>query len=62
MGKVAVVAHSRKSFGGGLRELDGGARPAVREMRVKARPGSIKICVPAKVASASTAAAADEHA
>ena len=43
-------------------ELDGGARPAVREMRIKARPGSIKVCVPAKVASASTAAAADEHA
>jgi diacylglycerol kinase (ATP) len=28
-------------------ELDGGARPAVRKLRIKARPGSITICVPA---------------
>ena len=28
-------------------ELDGGARPARRELRIKARPGSITICVPA---------------
>jgi len=28
-------------------ELDGGARPARREMRIKARPRSITICVPA---------------
>jgi diacylglycerol kinase (ATP) len=27
-------------------ELDGGARPAVRKLRIKARPGSITICVP----------------
>jgi YegS/Rv2252/BmrU family lipid kinase len=29
-------------------ELDGGARPACREIRIKARPGSITLCVPAK--------------
>jgi diacylglycerol kinase (ATP) len=28
-------------------ELDGGARPAVTKMRIKVRPSSIKICVPA---------------
>ena len=28
-------------------ELDGGARPAVRKLRIKVRPGSITICVPA---------------
>jgi len=27
-------------------ELDGGARPAVRKLRIKVRPGSITICVP----------------
>jgi len=42
-------------------ELDGGARPAVREMRIKACPGSIKICVPAKTTSMSSVAAADEQ-
>ena len=29
-------------------ELDGGARPACRKMRIKVRPGSVTICVPAK--------------
>ena len=29
-------------------ELDGGARPASKELRIKARPHSITICVPAK--------------
>jgi diacylglycerol kinase (ATP) len=29
-------------------ELDGGARPAVRKMRIKVRPSSIRICVPAE--------------
>ena len=29
-------------------ELDGGARPARKELRIKARPHSITICVPAK--------------
>jgi diacylglycerol kinase (ATP) len=38
-------------------ELDGGARPACRELRIKARPGSITICVPAGAAAASAAAA-----
>ena len=38
-------------------ELDGGARPARRELRIKARPGSITLCVPAQAAAASTAAA-----
>jgi diacylglycerol kinase (ATP) len=28
-------------------ELDGGDRPAVRKLRIKVRPGSITICVPA---------------
>jgi diacylglycerol kinase (ATP) len=27
-------------------ELDGGARPASKKLRVKVRPGSITICVP----------------
>jgi diacylglycerol kinase (ATP) len=35
-------------------ELDGGARPARKELRIKARPHSITICVPAK-APATTA-------
>ena len=35
-------------------ELDGGARPARKELRIKARPHSITICVPAKVPSATT--------
>ena len=34
-------------------ELDGGARPARREMRIKARPRSITICVPAEAPAAS---------
>jgi diacylglycerol kinase (ATP) len=29
-------------------ELDGGTRPAVRKMRIKIRPSSISICVPAE--------------
>ena len=29
-------------------ELDGGAPSAVRELRIKVRPGSITICVPAE--------------
>ena len=28
-------------------ELDGGARPAVRKLRIKAHPSSVRICVPA---------------
>jgi diacylglycerol kinase (ATP) len=35
-------------------ELDGGARPAVRKMRIKVHPASIKICVPAKAADGSS--------
>ena len=38
-------------------ELDGGARPARKQMRIKARPGSITICVPAKAGDVSAAAA-----
>ena len=30
-------------------ELDGGARPAARKLRIKARPSSITICVPPAV-------------
>jgi diacylglycerol kinase (ATP) len=29
-------------------ELDSGARPAVRKLRIKAKPASITICVPAQ--------------
>jgi diacylglycerol kinase family enzyme len=29
-------------------ELDGGARPAVKKVRIKVHPSSVKICVPAK--------------
>ena len=42
-------------------ELDGGARPARQELRIKARPGSITICVPAEAAAVSAAAAGGEH-
>jgi diacylglycerol kinase family enzyme len=31
-------------------ELDGGARPAVKKVRIKVHPASITICVPAKTA------------
>jgi hypothetical protein len=31
-------------------ELDGGARPAARKLRIKAHPSSVRICVPADVA------------
>jgi diacylglycerol kinase (ATP) len=34
---------------------DGGARPARKDMRIKARPGSITICVPAKTGAVSAA-------
>jgi diacylglycerol kinase family enzyme len=43
-------------------ELDGGARPACRELRIKAQPGSITICVPAQAAAVSAAAAGGGHA
>jgi diacylglycerol kinase (ATP) len=43
-------------------ELDGGARPACRELLIKARPGSITICVPAKATAASTGMARGEYA
>jgi diacylglycerol kinase (ATP) len=33
-------------------ELDGGARPAVKKVRIKVHPSSIKICVPANAADA----------
>jgi YegS/Rv2252/BmrU family lipid kinase len=29
-------------------ELDGGARPAVKDLRIKVHPGSVKVCVPAR--------------
>jgi diacylglycerol kinase (ATP) len=41
-------------------ELDGGARPARKAMRIKARPGSITICVPAKAGADSAATAGSE--
>jgi len=37
--------------------LDGGARPARKDMRIKARPSSITICVPAKAGDVSAATA-----
>lgn len=37
-------------------ELDGGARPAVKKVRIKVHPASIKICVPAKAAGESSGA------
>ena len=42
-------------------ELDGGARPARRELRIKARPGSITICVPATAMAVSAPAHGGEH-
>jgi diacylglycerol kinase family enzyme len=41
-------------------EFDGGARPARREMRIKARPRSITICAPAKAPAVSAAIAGGE--
>jgi diacylglycerol kinase (ATP) len=35
-------------------ELDGGARPAVKKMRIKVHPSSIKVCVPAKATDGSS--------
>jgi YegS/Rv2252/BmrU family lipid kinase len=43
-------------------ELDGGARPACRELRIKVHPGSVTICVPAKEAAVSAVAARGEYA
>jgi diacylglycerol kinase (ATP) len=43
-------------------ELDGGARPARKDIRIKARPRSVTLCVPASVPAVSTAAAGGEHA
>jgi diacylglycerol kinase (ATP) len=37
-------------------ELDGGARPAARKLRIKAKPSSITICVPAAAADGSRVA------
>ena len=41
-------------------ELDGGARPARKDLRIKARPDSITICVPAKAGTDSAATAGGE--
>ena len=41
-------------------ELDGGARPARKDMRIKARPGSITICVPVQAGAVSAATAGGE--
>jgi len=43
-------------------ELDGGARPACRELRIKACPGAVTICVPVTATAASAAAAGGEYA
>jgi diacylglycerol kinase (ATP) len=42
-------------------ELDGGARPARRQMRIKARPRSITLCVPARAPADPAATARGEH-
>jgi diacylglycerol kinase (ATP) len=36
-------------------QLDGGARPAARKLRIKAHPSSVRICVPSDVADGSLA-------
>jgi diacylglycerol kinase family enzyme len=36
-------------------ELDGGARPAARKLRIKVHPSSVRICVPADVTDTSLA-------
>ena len=43
-------------------ELDGGARRACRELRIKVRPASITICVPETATAGSAAAAGGERA
>jgi diacylglycerol kinase (ATP) len=46
--KVTSGKKFRIRFGRDLPyELDGGARPAIRKMRIKAEPSSITVCVPA---------------
>jgi diacylglycerol kinase (ATP) len=42
-------------------ELDGGVRPAVKVMKIKVRPCSVVICVPARPTSASAVAARHAH-
>lgn len=42
-------------------ELDGGARSAVKEMKIKVCPCSVQVCVPARPRSASAVAARHEH-
>ena len=46
MSKVAVVAHARKSFGGGLPELRRVLARVVSDLRIKVRPRSVTLCVP----------------
>ncbi len=52
MSKVAVVAHARKSLGGGLPELrqvlarEGVTDPPVKDLRIKVHPRSVTTCVP----------------
>ncbi len=43
-------------------ELDGGARPARRQMRIKVHPGSVTICVPHQAEAASAAEPEGEYA
>jgi diacylglycerol kinase (ATP) len=43
-------------------ELDGGARRACRELRIKVRPSTITICVPVKAMAGSAAAVGGEQA
>jgi diacylglycerol kinase (ATP) len=42
-------------------ELDGGVRPPVRQMKIKVRPCSVVICVPARPTSASAVTAGHEQ-
>jgi diacylglycerol kinase family enzyme len=45
--KVTQGKKFRIRFGQKVRyELDGGARPASKKLRIKVRPGSVTVCVP----------------
>jgi diacylglycerol kinase (ATP) len=48
--KVTTVKKFKIRFGQKVRyEIDGGARPAARKLRIKVRPASVTVCVPPPV-------------